>query len=299
MVDVDSTQWDAEPVLRITDPATVPAEPHPDRAYLHRSRLIPSVRTLWSRREIILTLAQRDIKANYKQAELGIAWAILAPVGLLLVMVVIFKRIKGFHVPGVPYVLYAYSGILPWQFFSSSVGGGANSLLANKGLLAKVHFPRECFTLSDILEAAFNTTLASSVLILLFIINRFTPHIQGLWIPLFLVIEVIFTVGVALGCSVLLVHVRDLAQALPIALQLGMFASPVIWPFSKLPVPFQAVYSFFNPIGPVIDNVRRTMLLGLEPTWGLLAIATAGALAYLVGGYALFKRLEGDIVDIA
>jgi ABC-type polysaccharide/polyol phosphate export permease len=299
MTDFDPVASGSRHVLRILDPASIPQEPDPESSYRHRTRLVPSVKTLWSRREIVLTLAQRDIKANYKQAELGIAWAILAPVGMLLVMVFIFKRIKGFHVPGVPYVLYAYAGILPWQFFSASIGSGGNSLLANKSLLAKVHFPRECFTLSEILEAAFNTTLASSVLVVLFIIEKYPPHIQGLWLPLFIVIEIAFTAGVALGCSVLLVHVRDLVQALPIVLQLGMFATPVIWPFSALSPTFQIIYSIFNPLGPVIDNIRRTLLLGQEPSWGLVAIAAVSASIYLVGGYTLFKRLEGEIADIA
>ena len=97
----------------------------------------------------------------------------------------------------------------------------------------------------------------------------------------------------------LLVHVRDLVQVLPVVVSLGLFATPVIWPFSKLPVDVQAVYSFFNPLGPVIDNIRRTVLLGMPPAWGLLGIVSAGALCYLIGGYSLFKRLESDVADIA
>jgi ABC-type polysaccharide/polyol phosphate export permease len=299
MADTEEGLTRPDRIMRVTNPVDVPHEPDPAHAYTHRSRLVPSLRLLWTRREIILTLAQRDIKATYKQAELGIAWAILAPVAMLLVMVLIFRRIKGFHVPGVPYVLYAYTGILAWQFFASSLATGGNALLANKALLSKVHFPRECFTLAEMLEAAFNTALASTVLILLFAINGYAPHIEGLWLPLFIVIEVAFAAGVALACSVLLVHVRDLVQALPIVLQLGMFATPVIWPFSKLPVGLRPYYSFVNPMGQVIDNIRRTLLLGQQPTWGLLCLAAAGALVYLVGGYTIFKRLEGEIADIA
>jgi ABC-2 type transport system permease protein/lipopolysaccharide transport system permease protein len=288
------------PGLRVFDPALVPAEPDP--ALLHRRRWSfgPSVRELWVRREVMVTLAERDIRATYKEASLGMAWAVLTPLAMLIVLVLVFKRVKSFDIgSGVPYVLFAYVGLLPWQYFASSLTAGGNALLANKALLAKVHFPRECFPLAQLLEAAVNTALATSVLVVLFAIHRFTPHVQTLWVPLFLVVEVAFTAGVVLAASSLLVHVRDLTQALPLVVSLGLFATPVIWPFAKLKPEFQPVYSFFNPLGPVIDNIRRTVLLGQSPTWGLLGIGAAGALVYLVGGYALFKHLEGDFADIA
>jgi ABC-type polysaccharide/polyol phosphate export permease len=160
-----------------------------------------------------------------------------------------------------------------------------------------VHFPRECFPLAQLLEAALNTLLATSVLIVLFLVNHFTPHIESWWVPGFLLIELIFCAGVVLAASALLVHVRDLVQVLPVVVSLGLFATPVIWPFSR--VKFQALYSVFNPLGPVIDNIRRTVLLGEQPTWGLLGIAAASALCFLIGGYAIFKRLEGELADIA
>jgi ABC-2 type transport system permease protein/lipopolysaccharide transport system permease protein len=285
--------------LRVTDPAQVPDEPHPDLWYRHRSRLGPSLQALWARREIITTLAERDLRANYKDATLGFAWALLTPVATLLVMLLIFSRIKSFRLPGVPYDLYAYMGILPWQFFASSFNMGANSLLSNKALLSKVHFPRECFPLAQMLEAAVNTLFATIVLVVLFAISGFAPHVETLWIPLFIVVELLFVAGVVLAASALLVHVRDLVQVVPVVVQLGMFATPVIWPFSKIPATYQPLYSFFNPIGPMIDDFRRTVLLGKSPSWGLLGIAALGAAVYLVLGYLIFKRLEAEVADIA
>lgn len=297
----DNPENSSQPLgtLRIKDPTQVPDEPHPDLLYSHRSHMLPSLATLWARREIILTLAERDLRANYKQATLGFAWAILAPVATLFVMVLIFKRVKEFQVGDVPYVLLAYCGILPWQFFAASLSMGGNSLLANKALLAKVHFPRECFPLSELVEAAFSTVLASTVLVVLFVVHHYMPHVEMLWAPLLIVIELVFCAGVLLAASALLVHVRDLVQVLPIVVQIGMFATPVIWPFSKVPADLRLLYAFFNPLGPVIDDVRRTMLLGQNPTWGLLAVAAAGAITYLVVGYTIFKRLEADLADIA
>jgi ABC-2 type transport system permease protein/lipopolysaccharide transport system permease protein len=247
----------------------------------------------------MLTIAERDIRAQYKEASLGIAWAVITPLATLVVMVFIFKRVKGFNTGHVPYALFAYLGILSWQYFATAFSSGGNSLLSNKGLLSKVHFPRECFPLAQLLESAVSSMLATGVLVLLCVLYHFTPHVQTLWIPLFLLIEVVFTAGVVLAASALLVHVRDLVQVIPVVVSLGLFATPVIWPFSKLPLRFQVVYSFFNPIGPVIDNIRRTFLFGESPAWGLLAIATAGALVYLVVGFWTFRRLEADLADIA
>ncbi|HTU37556.1 MAG TPA: ABC transporter permease [Acidimicrobiales bacterium] len=285
--------------LRVFDPTEIPDEPDPSLLHHHRYKIGKSVRDLWNRREIIYTLAERDIRATYKEATLGILWAVITPLVTLVVMVFVFKRIKSFNTGDVPYALFAYCGILAWGYFSSAFSSGANSLLSNKGLLSKIHFPRECFPLAQLLESGVSSALATAVLVVLCLWFHFVPHVQAAWIPLFLVIEVIFTAGVALAASALIVHVRDLAQVTGVIISLGLFATPVIWPFSKLPVRFQAVYSFFNPIGPVIDNIRRTFLYGQSPAWGLLAIALAGALVYLSIGFWTFRRLEADLADIA
>jgi ABC-type polysaccharide/polyol phosphate export permease len=285
--------------LRVFDEELVPLEPDASIFHHHRWRLRTSLRDLWARREIIFTLAERDVRASYKEATLGVAWAVITPLATLLVMIFVFKRVKTFQVGHVPYALFAYLGILPWQYFASTLAAGGNSLLNNKALLAKIHFPRECFPLAQLLESALNTVLATSVLVLLCVLYRFVPHVQILWLPVFALIEVVFAAGVVLATSALLVHVRDLVQVIPVVVSLGLFATPVIWPFSKLSPRLQVVYSFFNPLGPVINNIRRTFLFGQSPTWGLLAIAAAGGLVYLVGGFWIFRRLEAELADIA
>jgi ABC-type polysaccharide/polyol phosphate export permease len=289
----------ATPGLRIRDAAAVPGGPDPATLYRHRPRLLASVGEVWARREIVLTLAERDIRAAYKEATLGVAWALLSPVATLVVMTLVFSRVKLFHVGSVPYVLFAYVGILSWQFFASAVASGSSSLLANKGLLSKVHFPRECFPLSQVVEAAVNTGFALTVLAILYALHHFAPRVQALWIPLILPVELAFTVGVVLATSALLVHVRDLTQVVPIVMQIGMFASPVVWPLSRVPAAWRPLYGFADPVAPVIDSIRRTMLMGQSPDWGLLGIGALGALVVLVGGYAVFKRLEADLGDIA
>ena len=303
----------------LTDVSVIPAEPPDDIVYHHKVRLVDSAKLLWAHREIMFTLAERDFRVQYKQAILGVLWAVLAPVATLAIFVVVFGKIKSFHTQGIPYPLYAFVGILCWAFFSSSLGAGGNSLLANKALLAKTQFPRECFPLETMLVNALNTVLSWIPLALLFILYGRAPAIATLWVPLFMLIEVAFCAGLTLAVAGLIIQMRDLVQVLPIILSLGIFMTPVIWPFSKIPahyyvtggqliaghrvggfyVNLQVVYGFFNPLGPVISGVRETMLLGHNPTWAPLIAAGVGTICYLFFGFRIFKRFEVNFADIA
>lgn len=316
--------------LVLTDLSAIPDEPPQDILYNHKARLLDSARTLWAHREIIFTLAERDFRAQYKQATLGVLWAVLTPVLTLIIFVIIFSRVKSFGSEGLPYALFSFVGILCWNFFSTSLGNGGNALLTNKALLAKTQFPRECFTLETMLVQALNTVLSWTPLAIMFVIFGRAPRLTTLWVPLFMVVEIAFAAGVALFISSVVIQMRDLVQLLPIITSLGLFLTPVIWPFSKIPTDFhiaggkhvhavfanghvvhaahwvggitinlQLVYGFFNPLGPVIDNARRTMLLGQSPDWSVMAAAVLGAGLYLVLGYKIFKRLEVNFADIA
>jgi ABC-type polysaccharide/polyol phosphate export permease len=295
--------------LRVPDLSAIPDEPPDEILYQHRVNLVESVKLLWDHREIIYTLAERDFRAQYKQATLGIMWAVLSPVATLAIFVIVFSRVKAFPHQGIPYALYAFVGILCWSFFASSVGSGGSSLLTNKALLAKTQFPRECFPLETMLVNALNTVLSWVPLAVLFVIFGRAPKLATLWVPLFMLIEIAFAAGVMLAFSSLIIQMRDLVQVLPILLSLGIFMTPVIWPFSYIPshyhvvggfyVDLQWVYGFFNPLGPVISNLRATMLLGHNPTWGPLIAAMCGCAAYLALGFRIFKRLEVNFADVA
>ncbi len=198
-------------------------------------------------------------------------------------------------------------------------------------MLAKTQFPRECFPLETLCVNALNTMLSWIPLALLFVIFGRAPRLATLWVPLFMVIEVVFAVGVAMAISSIIIQMRDLMQVLPIITSLGLFATPVIWPFTSIPssyhltggrlvhtttvvaghvhhhahwvggitINLQMVYGFFNPLGPIIANARNTMLLGHAPEWNLIGIATLGAITYLLVGYRIFKKLEVNFADIA
>jgi lipopolysaccharide transport system permease protein len=315
--------------LVVTDLSKIGAQPPDEAWYHHEVHLLESAKTLWNHREIMYTLAERDFRAQYKQATLGVLWALLAPVATLLIFVVVFSRVKAFPTQGIPYALYAFVGILCWSFFSSSVGTGGNALLANKALLAKTQFPRECFPLETMLVNALNTVLSWVPLAILFVIFGRAPAVATVWVPLFMLIEVVFAAGITLAISSLIIQMRDLVQVLPIIISLGIFATPVIWPFSYVPthyhvlggqfiskhavnghvvaahwhggfyVNLQVVYGLLNPLGPVISSVRQTMLLGHNPSWAPLVAAGVGAFLYILFGYRVFKRFEVNFADIA
>jgi ABC-type polysaccharide/polyol phosphate export permease len=262
--------------LRIVDPASIADEPPIDSYYRHRVSLFPAIRAMAKRHDILFTL--------------------------------IFGHVKSLKIPGVPYAIYAYIGILAWVYFSGSLSSGGNSMIANLNLLQKTHFPRECFPLSQMLEQTLYTTIGVIPLVILFVANGFTPKVEALWIPVFLIIEVMFTAGLVLAMAALVVYLRDLQQVMSIILQLGLFATPIIWPLSKLSkiswgplhhVDLRPYYVAFNPLGAVIDNIRRTALLGLSPEWSLLGIAAISACVYFVIGYRIFKRLEVGFADIS
>ena len=250
---------------------SVPAEPPSHLIYRHEARVGSSLRDLWASRDIIYTLAERDIRAQYKQATLGFLWALIFPLAMLGIFTIIFSRTTSSNgIPGIPYPILAYIGILCWTFFSGSLGAGGTSLLTNNALMSKTQFPRECFPLETVLVTAVNSVLAWIPLVLLFALYRFVPHPTTVWVPLFVLIELAFTVGLTVMVSALIIQMRDLAQVLPIIIMLGLFATPVIWQFNRIPTNLQIVYGFFSPLGPVIDDTRRAMLLGLNPVPGPL-----------------------------
>ena len=310
------------------EPSALPPEPPSNLFYRHRVHPIQSLKTLWRHREIIYTLTERDFRAQYKQATLGILWAVISPVLMLGFMIIVFSRVKSFGSEGLPYALYAFVGILVWNFFSNSLGNGGQSLLSNKALMAKTQFPRECFPLENMCLSGINTVTSWIPLAILFVIFGRAPRWTGIYVPLLMVIEVVFAAGVTMAAAGLIIQMRDLVQVLPIITTMGLFATPVIWPYSKIPAKFhvagghtvtvvnkhghvvhhvvggftvnlQVVYGFFNPIGPVIDQARWTLLLGHSPEWTLVGAAALGAILYLYFGYRIFKRFEVNFADIA
>jgi ABC-type polysaccharide/polyol phosphate export permease len=283
----------------MTAASTRVTEPPADTLFRLKVRVVPAVREVWRRRELVRTLAERDLRVRYKQAFLGIAWSILTPLALMVVFTVFFQRVARVDTGGAPYALFAYLGLLPWTFFSTSVSQGGQSLVVNNQLVNKVYCPREVFPLASITVAAVDTLLATLVLGFLFAITGFMPRPTTVWVPVLLAVQVAFTFGVTLVMSAVLVFLRDLRHVLPIILQLGLFATPVAYGMDVVAPSLRMLYSALNPLAPVIDGYRRAILLGLPPDWRLLGPGAVTSALLLALGYVVFKRLEPGFADYA
>lgn len=269
--------------------------------FRRRVGLLAALRELWAFRELTFTLAERDLRIRYKQAVLGIAWAVISPVFMMIAFTFIFQKFAKVNTGGAPYALFSYLGLLPWTFFSSSVSGGGLSLVANQPLLNKLYCPREVFPIAGIADAAVDALIATCVLAVLFPITGFAPKAQLFYLPLLLLVLVMFTLGVTLALAAMTVYMRDLRLVLPLVIQLGLFVTPVVYQTSSISnsQTFLVAFSVLNPLVPVINGLRRTVLLGQAPQWTALAAGAASSMVILLAGFALFKRLETGMADIA
>lgn len=277
----------------------IPDAPPPSLRFKRRAAVLRAPGEIWRARMLVRALAERELRALYKQAILGVAWSVLTPVALMLVFTIFFQRVATIDTRGVPYALFVYIGLMSWNFFSATLSSGGMSLVAQMHLVNKLNCPREVFPLAYMLVAAFNTAIAGGVLLLLFAINGFMPKATTPLAILPLVVQIAFTVGVTLIVASVTVYLRDLRHALPILLQLGLLATPIAYGLDEIPGNLRGVYSALNPMGPIIDSYRQTVLYGNAPNWGLLGIGALSSLVFLLGGLKLFRRLELGFADVA
>jgi ABC-type polysaccharide/polyol phosphate export permease len=284
-----------------TDPMIRPPLDEPPVELRYRRKIAPlrSLRELWHARELLWALGEREFQARYAQTWLGIGWALITPILLMLVFMLFVNQVVNVNTHGAPYSVWVYLGLLPWTFFSSTVSRGGQILVFESSVLNKVRCPREVFPISSLIVAGYDFALSVFVLGVLFLITGYEPHTTAIWVPLLLLIQVAFCAGVALGLSVVVVFVRDIGQAIPLMLQLGLFATPVAYDMSAIPEKWQPLYAALNPLVGVIQGYRDTMLYGLHPPWRLVIPSAIAAFVYLVGGYLLFKKLEPGIADVA
>jgi lipopolysaccharide transport system permease protein len=258
-----------------------------------------SARTLRQIREfshLFVELSRHRIHVRYKQSLLGPAWALLQPLAMMLIFTVVFSRLARMPSDGVPYALFAYAGLMPWTFFATAVSTGTNSLTGHAALVTKVAFPREILPATYIVAAFVDLVLASATFTLLAAWYQvpFTWHVL-IAVPIVIVLG-LFAFGVTLVLSAFQVHVRDIGVALPIVLQLLMFASPVLYPLSIVPRRWYAGY-LLNPLAGMIDGFRHAVLGGPLDARALLTSVFWTALVLPVA-YTVFKRAERTMADV-
>ncbi len=263
-----------------------------------RLRLRQALRELWAFRWTVWAFAERDVRVKYKQAVLGVAWAVVQPLAFMAIFTVAFGRLGLMPGTGVPYAAFALSALVPWAFLQTVVSFGANALLADAALVRKVYFPREVPVLGAIMAGAIDLGIG---LVLFAILGPFLgarPSATWLLAPALALVLAILGAGVGLTLGALNVHYRDFRYALPFALQLWLFASPVAYPLSLIPEGWRSVYVTLNPAAGVLDGFRKVLALGELPDPGLLGLSVAGSLLVASVGYRIFKGLERNFADV-
>jgi lipopolysaccharide transport system permease protein len=252
---------------------------------------------LISYRELIFNLALKQIRVNFKQSFLGVFWAILKPVCTVVILTVVFSRIAKFPSDGIPYPLFSFGALLPWTFFTTTVGAGVPSLLSNVHLIRKIYFPREVLTLSAIIGALLDVFISAMIFIGLLFFYKVGITLHMFFIIPIIAIEFIFGFGLALLIGTINVWYRDATQATGLLLQFWMYLTPIIYPFSMVPEKFRALY-VLNPMVGVVEGFRNAVIKGIMPDAGLLGISAAIAVVTFTIGYSVFKSKEFDFADV-
>jgi len=255
------------------------------------------LRELWAYRELLYFLVWRDVKVRYKQTVLGAAWAVLQPFLLMVVFSVFLGRLAGVPSEGLPYPIFAYSALVPWTFFASSLSGASESLVANSNLVSKVYFPRLILPLGAAGGFAVDFLIAFGMLIVLMLVYDIAPTLAIVWVPLFTLLAFCTAIGVGTWLAALNVKYRDVRHAVPFLIQVWLFATPVAYPASLVPERWQWLYGL-NPMAGVVEGFRWALLGTPAPPWTLLAITAGMVLLMLVGGTAYFHRAERSFADL-
>jgi len=257
------------------------------------------VRELWRYRELLYFLTWRDILVRYKQAVIGVAWAALQPLLTMIVFTVVFNMALGIKSPAsaIPYAVFSFTGLLPWNFFSGALTRSGISLVVNANLLTKVYFPRLVIPISAVLAGLVDLAISFLVLIGLMAAYGIAPTWHVVYLPVFVVLAFATALAISLWLSALNVLYRDVQYVIPFLVQLWMFVSPVIYPIDKIPAgPLRTAFAL-NPMTGVIGGFRWA-LLGQQFPGGYLWLSSGVVTVLLLGGLFYFKRIERVFADV-
>lgn len=247
-------------------------------------------------RELLASWSLREFRVRYSQSVLGAAWAILQPLALMIVFSVVFSVFIQVPTDGIPYPIFAYTALLPWTFFANALSSAIPSLVGNVNLVSRVYFPREILPLSAILVSFVDFIIASSLFVVLMWVYAIAVGPTILLVPLIVLIQMTLTFGASLFASAFNVFYRDVRFLIPLALQIWLYLSPIIYPISLIPERFRTLY-FLNPMAVIIDSYRRVILYRQMPDWPFLTLAAVTAFGLTVVTYRYFKRAEREFAD--
>lgn len=254
------------------------------------------LRDLWEYRELLYFLAWRDIKVRYKQTVLGVAWAIIQPVFTMIVFSIFFGKLGKIPSDGIPYPIFTFVALLPWQLFSNSLTISSQSVVAEGRLISKVYFPRLIIPLSSVLAGLVDFGVAFAILLILMAYYKITLTLKVLFLPLFILMAVVSALAGGLWFSALNVKYRDVRYTVPFLAQFWMFVSPVAYPSSMIPEKWQWLYGL-NPMAGVIEGFRWA-LLGSSPPISTIFVSILLTAILFVGGLYYFRSAEKLFADL-
>lgn len=249
-------------------------------------------------RDLLYFLVVRGIKARYAQSVLGVGWAVIQPLFTTLVFTVVFGNLARISSDGVPYVIFSFAAMSPWNYFANTLTESANSLVQNANMITKVYFPRLVLPLSAALSKLLDFAISLVILAGFMLYFRFTPNWGALALPLLIAILLLASLGLGMILSAMAVQYRDIKHAVGFVVQLLMYAAPVVYPTSNVPEAWRFWYSL-NPMVGVIEGFRSA-LLGTQPMpWDYIAAGGAVALLLFVFGLFYFRKMEKVFADVA
>lgn len=247
-------------------------------------------------RDLFFYLVWRDIKVLYAQTILGFAWAIIQPAIQIVIFTVVFGKVARIPTEGIPYVLYASVGIIPWTYMSQSITNSSQSLVAGQGMLGKVYFPRLIFPMTAVLAKLIDFALSMLIIVGVMIYYKVYPTWNILLLPLFVLYMMCISAGAGLWLSSMAIRFRDVKYAMTYLIQMLMYSAPIVYSASTIPPKYRILYSL-NPIVGVIEGYR-SCLLGTPVPVGYIVPGMLTALLLLIGGTFYFKRMERIFVDV-
>lgn len=255
------------------------------------------LREVWQYRELLFFLTFRDIRVRYKQATLGVAWAVVQPLFAVLIFTLIFGMFARIPSDGVPYPLFAFAAMLPWSCFAESARRSSLGLVGDSALVSKIYFPRLIIPLANVLTPLIDFAVALVVFLVVMAWYGFFPTVNFLLVPLLILVCTALGLAVGLWLGPINVRHRDVTHTLPFLLQIWLYATPIVYPLSLVPERLKTVYSL-NPMVGVTEGFRWALLGRGSPDFHAMAVSGAVIVVALVGGLIFFKRSEPKFADL-
>jgi len=255
------------------------------------------IHDLWEYRELVYFLVWRNVKIRYKQTVLGASWAIIQPFMTMVVFSLFFGKLAKVPSDNVPYPIFSFAALVPWTFFANSLDLASKSLIGSAQLITKVYFPRLVIPIATVLSGVVDFVVAFMVLLVMMLYYGMTPTIRIVWLPLFLLLALVTSLGVALWLSALSVEYRDVQHITPFIVQFWLFATPIAYSSSLLSEGWRTLYGL-NPMVGVVEGFRWALLGTNNGPGPVIIVSSLAALIILIGGAFYFRRLERTFADM-